>query len=246
MPADILKILTELGLSDTESKAYLASLRLGPGSVQMIAKESKLSRTATYDAIENLEKRGLFSSFERGKKRFYTAEEPERAAAYFRENVHRAEDTLETFLGAIPELRLAIGGERPSVHFYEGREGLSALFRDITAVAPKELDEVSNREDILNSLDDKFLAEARKAMDPEKMRYRILVRGAGPSARSKVQTCRIPDDIKVFHGDIIIYGNRVAFVTFVGKPITVIIESQPLADTARALFDVAWRTCLNQ
>jgi len=243
MPADILKMLTELGLSETESKAYLASLRLGPASVQMIAKNSKLSRTATYDAIANLEKRGLFSRFERGKKRFYSAEEPEQAAVYFRDNVHKVESTLQTFLGAIPELRLAIGGERPGVHFYEGREGLSALFRDITAVAPKELDEVSNREDVLNSLDEKFLEEARKAMDPDKMRYRILIRGGGVRARSNVQTCQIPDDIQVFHGDMIIYANRVAFVTFVGKPVTVIIESQPLADTARALFEVAWRMC---
>lgn len=243
MPTDILKILTELGLSDTESKVYLTSLRVGPGSVQKIAKESKLSRTATYDAIESLQKRGLFSSYERGKKQFYAAEEPEHAAAYFRENVHKIESRLENFLSAIPELRLSFGGERPGVHFYEGDEGLLALFRDITEVAPKELDEVSNIEDVQKSLDEKFLQAARRAMDPEKMRYRLLYRGTTQTPRAKVENCRIPDDIKVFHGDIVIYANRVAFVTFVGKPVTVIVQSEPFADTARALYEMAWRIC---
>ena len=39
------------------------------------------------------------------------------------------------------------------------------------------------------------------------------------------------------------YGNRVAFVEFVGKMVTVIIESKTFADMARVLFNAAWSVC---
>lgn len=243
MPTDIAKLFMTLGLSTTETKVYLASLSLGPTSVQDIAKESKLSRTATYDAVESLQKRGLLSTYERGKKRYFVAEEPEKAVAYFRENMHKMEDHLETFLRALPELKLQVGGEKPTVHFYEGDEGIFTLFRDVASVDPKELDEVSNVEDIYQHLDEKFLLEVRKIIDPTKMRYRLLVRGEAKNPRPGVEICRIPDELGTFHGDIWIYANRVAFVTFVGKPVCVIIESEPFAETARVLFSAAWQVC---
>src|SRR5690242_13407133 len=105
MPTDIAKLFTTLGLSETETKVYLASLSLGPTSVQDIAKEAKLSRTATYDAVEELQKRGLLSTYVRGKKRFFAAEEPEQAVAYFRDNVNKMESQLEVLLHALPELK---------------------------------------------------------------------------------------------------------------------------------------------
>lgn len=243
MPTDIAKLFTTLGLSETETKVYLASLSLGPTSVQDIAKEAKLSRTATYDAVEELQKRGLLSTYVRGKKRFFAAEEPEQAVAYFRDNVNKMESQLEVLLHALPELKLRVGGERPAVHFYEGDDGVFALFRDVAEVDPKQLDEVSNVEDVYSHLDEKFLLEVRKAIKPDRMRYRILHRGEARNPREGVQLCRLPDDMGMFHGDIWIYENRVAFVTFVGKVVTVIVESKPFADTARVLFEAAWRTC---
>jgi hypothetical protein len=50
----------------------------------------------------------------------------------------------------------------------------------------------------------------------------------------------ITQNHKEFGGDIFIYGNKVAFSTLHGKIITVIIESQEIADTVQALFDLAW------
>jgi hypothetical protein len=50
----------------------------------------------------------------------------------------------------------------------------------------------------------------------------------------------ITQNHKKFGGDIFIYGNKVAFSTLHGKIITVIIESQEIADTVQALFDLAW------
>ncbi len=241
MATDILKLFTSLGLTPTESKIYLASLSLGPDSVQEIAKRAKLSRTACYAAVEALQRRGLMSAFERGKKKFFAAEEPENALAQFRGYVKQMEQQIDVLQRALPEVKMMAGGERPSVRFYEGAEALQALFSDVSRSGSKFMYEVSNYDDIYESLDPAALKEARQLLDPRKTQMRILYAGEPRSPRPEVAYGRLPDDAGEFHGDIWIYGNRVALVTFVGRIVVVIVENKALSDTARALYETAWQ-----
>ena len=72
------KELQNLGLSEKEAKIYLASLELGPETVQNIAKKAGINRPTTYLQIESLKEKGLISEFQRGKKTFYAPESPNR------------------------------------------------------------------------------------------------------------------------------------------------------------------------
>lgn len=240
MPTDILKLFTSLGLSPTETKIYLASLGLGPTSVQEIAKKAKLSRTAAYAAIESLQVRGLLSTFERGKKKYFAAEEPENALAHFRGYVKQIEQHIEILERALPEVKMMAGGEKPSVRFYEGDEAIRALFNDVERLQPSFMYEVANLEDVWTILDPKMLAESRKLVDPKKVQIRLLHTGTPRQWREGVQHCELPANLGTFHGDIWIYDNHVAFVSFVGKPVSIIIENKAFAETAKVLFEAAW------
>lgn len=244
MATDFFKLFTTLGLSQLESRVYLASFELGPTSVQEIAKKARLSRTAAYEAIGSLQERGLISTFARDKKRFFVAEEPERLVRYFKESVNEMGSKLEDLSRILPEMKLLAGGERPTVRFYEGREALFSLFNDLAQVNPKQFDEVSNLDDMYDHLDVAYLEEIRKVLDPSKIHTRILHKGKlRREGREHVEFCELLPELGDFHGDIWIYGNRVAFVALVGKVMAVIIESKPFADTARVLFEAAWRIC---
>ena len=240
MAKDLLKIFTSLGLSESETKVYLAGLRLGPTSVQALAKKARLSRTATYDSVASLQDRGLMSTFESGKKRYFAVEDPERAVSYFRDSIQKMRHKLEKLDEVVPEMKLMAGGEKPAVRFYEGTEALFAVFDDVKKVQPKEMREVSNYNDVNDHLDTKMLTEARKSLDPRKTKVFMLHWGEPEKRHPLGNYCSIPKEVGEFHGDIWIYGNRVVFVTFVGKIITVIIESESFAQTAKALFDTAW------
>lgn len=239
MSVDFKGLFTDLGLSSTETKVYLAGLTLGPTSVQEIAKKAKLSRTATYEAVSQLQERGLISTFERGKKRFFSAEEPERALAYFKQHVKRMEDKLETFDRLIAELKMLAGGERPTVRFYEGDEALYALFNDMASVGPREFLEVSNITEVYKHLDVKYLHQVRKALDPNRVKIRLLHRGSLQSPRANTVYHELPTEAGEFHGDLWIYADRLAFTQFVGKIVVVIIESKAFADLARVMFYTA-------
>lgn len=243
MATDFMKLFTELGLSPTETRVYLASLKLGPTSVQEIAKKAKLSRTATYDVISSLQDRSLMSTFERGKKKFFTAEDPEHAVAYFKSRVTDLEDRISTLTRSISEIKMMAGGERPVVRFFEGREALHALFADLVSLHPKELLELTNIDSVYKGLDEKILLEARKALDDSRVKIKMLHRGELRNPRKRAEYCRLLPEFGDFNGEIWIYENRVAFVEFMGKMVTVIIESKVFADMARTLFNAAWAVC---
>ncbi len=246
MPVDFAKLLNDLGLSPTETRVYLASMKLGPTSVQDIAKVAKLSRTATYDVIASLQERGLMSTFERGKKNYFSAEDPERAVAYFKNRVVDLGEKIETFTRSLSEIKMLSGGERPAVRFFEGREALHALFADLVSVQPKELLELSNIDAAYSDLDPKVLLEARKALDETRVKIKMLHKGELRNPRPGAEYCRLLPEFGDFNGEIWIYENRVAFVQFTGKMMAVIIESKGFADMARTLFRAAWSLCSAQ
>jgi predicted transcriptional regulator len=246
MSVDFTKLLNDLGLSPTETRVYMASLKLGPTSVQEIAKVAKLSRTAAYDVIAQLQERGLMSTFERGKKKFFSAEEPERAVAYFKGRMHELEEKIETFTRSLGEIKMLSGGERPTVRFFEGREALFALFSDFGSLHPKELFELSNVDVVYTKLDPKLLMEARKVLDHSNTKIKMLHRGELRNPRSDAEYCRLLPEFGNFEGDFWIYENHIAFVQFIGKMMVVIIESQPFADMAKVLFKAAWSLCSAQ
>ena len=67
------KALLACGLNKKEAKLYLASLELGPATVNKLAKKSRLKRTTIYSLIDSLGARGIIKEVRRrGKKYFFT------------------------------------------------------------------------------------------------------------------------------------------------------------------------------
>ncbi len=56
------KLLKRLGLTEYETRAYLALAKLGPSSVKDIVLESNLPRNKTYEALQKLEQRNMIAT----------------------------------------------------------------------------------------------------------------------------------------------------------------------------------------
>jgi sugar-specific transcriptional regulator TrmB len=67
---DQLKTLQKLGLTEYESRAYLALARLGPSTVREIVLESKLPRNKAYEALQKLEDKNKVVSLPISPKKF--------------------------------------------------------------------------------------------------------------------------------------------------------------------------------
>ncbi len=235
------KLLNSLGFTDSEAAIYLLSLEMGAASVQNLARKAKVSRVTTYAVIESLASHGLMSSVQKGKKKFYAAESPERLLSYVRKRLEGMETTLREVEQLLPHLKLLQRGEKPVVKLLEGKEGIEALQVDLTETAPKSIDEICNRSAIGEIFTAQDLQPFRSKLDSMGVIGRMIYSGTPQGGTRKGTSIKhIVQSPIPFTGDVMIYGSRVALATFKGRLIVVIIESEELAQTMRALFELAW------
>lgn len=239
------KLLKSLGFTESESKIYLLSLEAGPAAVQDLAKKAKVSRVTTYAVIEQLMKDGLMSTVQKGKKQLYVAESPERLLSFVHSRVKTMEATLREIESSLPDLKLLQRGEKPIVKLLEGIEGLRALQADVIQTAPKHIDEFANLETVLAVFSDEELRPFKQELKRMNVTGRFLYTGNKThTGRNADEVRKIKSGVIMFDGDIVIYKNKTAFSTFHGKLITVIIESDVIAQTVKSLFDMAWHSSL--
>lgn len=124
---DISSILHSLGFLDSEIKTYTSALEHGPATVIDLTKHTRLSRQATYVVIDQLTKRGLMSSVVRGKKKYYVAEDPEKLLSYAQRREVEIKERIRDLESVLPELKMKVGGEKPIVKLFEGKEGARAV-----------------------------------------------------------------------------------------------------------------------
>ncbi len=242
MATDFRALLISAGLLPSEAKVYLAARELGSSTAQHIADKAKISRTATYEAIELLRKRGLIAISTVGKKKLFIAEDPDRIVSYLKKEQEKSYNTLQDIERSVDAIRLMSGGTRPTMKVYEGEEALHAYFDHVASVNPKEWLEVTNADDIYSEIDEKVLQSARKSIQSiPANRIFVIYRGHRKNPRSGANFVKIPDAFGDFHGNIAIYDDHIALVTYVGKVVAVLIESPILAQTMRTLFHAAWK-----
>ncbi len=241
MSQDFRALLISAGLLPSEAKVYLAARELGSSTAQHIADKAKISRTATYEAIELLKKRGLIAISNIGKKKLFVAEDPDRIVSYLKKEQEKTQNTLRDVERSVDALRLLSGGTRPTMKVYEGEEALHAYFDHVVLTNPKEWLEMTNADNVYDQIDEHTLLSARKSLQsipPD--RIYLLYRGTRKNPRAGANFAKLPDTYGNFHGNIAIYGDNIALVTYVGKVVAVLIESPILAETMRTLFWAAW------
>ena len=239
---NIESILRSLGLAESEQKTYLAALEHGSSTVLDLSKLTRLSRQATYTAIETLTKRGLMSSMLTGKKRYYAAEHPERLLDYAKRRAGEVAEQIASLERSLPELALRMGGERPVVKVYEGEEGIRTVLDEMRHSNIQESFEITDLDAMYAILKPEDLLPMRSKLKKTGIHISGLYSGAASPKIADSERYALPGEFQNFKSNITIYGNKIALVTFEGKMHSVIIESEALARTMIILFKLAFKT----
>ncbi|MBT4541902.1 MAG: hypothetical protein HOC34_02995, partial [Candidatus Magasanikbacteria bacterium] len=219
------KYLAAFGLSDSEITLYLASLEMGPQSVLQLSKKTKLSRVTIYAVIETLTEKGLMSSIQKGKKQYYAAEPPERLVSVAEKHIHNLEGNIGEMKAHLQELKLVQSGDKPVVKMFEGKEGLVAIQQSVLDTKTEEIREFGNLDNINKIFNDhgehfkKFFNELESR--GVKRRAYFLAKEQSPVKRTEREEYRVISQDKEFHGDILIYEDKVSISTLRGKLISV-------------------------
>src|SRR3989344_680504 len=236
--------LKSIGLSDKEAKVYLAVLELGQGTVQEIAKKAFISRPTTHLILEQLGKLGLISSHEYKNKRVLSAEFPERLLRLMERNEQELKIQRAEIIKILPRLKSLYdqAREHPRVRFFDGKEGLKAMQEDFLRTKTDSILEIYPSDDYRELFHEKEREEYAKQRSKKRVRGQMFYTSSGGQFKKLVKGVEAKQIAKNKNvsSDIIIYGNKVAFAVFRGKPMGIIIESKEIADTLRVLFSIAW------
>lgn len=242
------KHLQDLGLSEKEAAVYLAALEIGRATADQLAKHAKIKRPTTYVQLESLMKMGLVSTFEESKKTFFAPESPEllkRLLSKQRNELDAREKSLETLLPTLKQ-QFASSGERPTVRFFEGKEGIRSIREGLLLLpAGTDLKWIYNHDSLTHVFDETERYEFAKRRAQKGIQLQsIYTRRGGPFDRSDIvpNTERrfVPIERMPLTSDVYIYKNTVAMMALQDKVFGVLIESAEIAESMRVLFRLLW------
>ena len=132
-------------------------------------------------------------------------------------------------------------GERPKVRFFEGSEGINSLREDILKTKTKFLYQILPINIVQKNLSEKkFQDEKIKKLYniPSKSIYYAEKSGVFPRNSGKAEYKFLD---KKFETEIIIYGEKTAFINIKKKPTGIIIDDFSVSQTIKTFFEVLWK-----
>lgn len=244
--------LEKLGLSTTEAKTYLACLELGEASIQQIAKKAELNRITTHVTVEKLVADGLVKEIKKGKRRIIIAEIPERLIDNMLDKKISLERQVNTLNTLLPELKSIYNYSetKPRIRFFEGLEGLKIVYNDTLTGTHKQIQAFTAYQAVDKTLN-KWLNNNYVPARVKKGIHAQVIAPTSNLAKEKGRTDKQQNRKTIlvsskeypFSIEVMIYGNKVAIISFRSKELMgVIIESQEVAKTFFLIFKLAWQT----
>ncbi|EKD58991.1 MAG: Transcriptional regulator, TrmB [uncultured bacterium] len=235
--------LEKLGLSKKEARLYLISLETGPATIAKLAQKSGLKRGTIYEFLDEMVEKGLLEVSISGKRKLYGGTEPKK----LQKIIDRQKDILESLL---PDLSLltSTGPNKPKIKFYEGKEGILKAYYEILDLPDGsevvgfatlgEIYKIFTRSDV-----DRYVKKRAAKRIKEKLIMPTDKYAESHSQDNKKEwreTLLIPRNKFFITNEINVYQNKVAIVSLGEEKVAVIIESQQIADTQRAIFNLIW------
>jgi sugar-specific transcriptional regulator TrmB len=243
--------LEKLGLSEKETKVYLAVLELGGDSVQNVAKKAGVHRATTYLCLDKLEELGLIITEKKGKKIIYAGQYPEKLLTNIIDEQAGLKKREVEIMSILPELKAVFNysQDKPRVKFFEGLNGLKEVYLDTVLSDTEDIKAFISMEKMNPDLH-KWLRETYVPIRKEK-KIKAMVIAPDDVVSKKYQEkdkirlreTKLVDSKKYpFSIEINIYGqNKVALMSYDKREMFgVIIESEEVHKTMKFIFQLVW------
>ncbi|MBT3356554.1 MarR family transcriptional regulator [bacterium] len=240
-------IFEKLGLSEKETKIYLALLESGAISVRGLANITKINRGSVYDILKKLQKKGLVAFYHHETKQKFIAEDPEKLKTLIEEKERKLKTAKSDIEKIIPELRSIQekNGQKPTTKFYEGRTGIKTILDNVFEILASEAN--TEKEYYVYSAKEasEDIKEAYPNFTKDRIKQGISVKAislAGGGRVSGLDQRRWLGTEQNSATFILIYPGRCAFISrdVNGVPVGVIIENEMVYETQKVIFLQLW------
>ncbi|MEP0072904.1 MAG: helix-turn-helix domain-containing protein [Marinomonas sp.] len=237
----------QLGLTPREAQLYQTLLKLGPSSIRDIAEHSGINRGTAYESLKQLQSKGVVSYFPKGKRRFFTAENPDILLNLAEEKRTRLDKTIESLKNTIiPNLHQ----QQPDYHhtnvrYYEGDDGIEWVLRDIlNVVSTQDHKEycVFSSKPIRPYLYRPFPNYTKQRVKLG-INVKVIALGDGGEEAELSERKWIKTEGSVDASYIAIYPPKCAIISLASNnfPSAVVLESKDIAKAQQIIFDTLWK-----
>jgi HTH-type transcriptional regulator, sugar sensing transcriptional regulator len=240
-------VLQQLGLDEKQQKIYFAALELGQASITELSVEAKLKRPTAYNAISELMMLGLIAQTKIGRRKVYSPVHPRRLLDIARLIERTTDDVLPDLIALYNEPKY-----KPRIQVFEGKEGVSLIYKEayellsnkeetlwftrIDALKKYFPDAVTQYQQLLKKLKNPKIRELNSGNAAGRAWAEEVKELSGHSVSMRL----IPEKFPFGTTDNMIFGNKVALFSLGKHVFVIVIESEEIANTFRALFNAAW------
>lgn len=235
--------LIDLGLTESQAKAYLMLIQFGTLSPPELARKTGETRSNAYKVLDRLEGLGLAIKKTGTKKRAYRATNPVQLEALAKQHRAKAMEQEEKVLRALPKLLTFFNtySEQPGIRFFQGQDGIKQIFDDMLRTK-QPIYLIRSPADI-KFYDQKFFEKFKV----QRARLGIKTYALTPDIESATHDIHT-DEINLFTRTWLprnaytgsvewnLYGNKLAIISYGEEAMGVIIESPQIAASFQQLF----------
>ncbi len=232
--AEVEKILEKIGFSQNEIKVYLTLNNHGSLKAGKIAKLAKIDRSSAYNALKNLQEKGLVSYVLIGNVKWFQAVGPKRILEWLKEQ----EEDVKSIIPVLQERHNAkkIEGQ---VRLFKGEKGIKSIFLDIIRTGKDNY--VFGSEGQFSERMPEFAYKFNLLKKQKKIKTKMLIRKGRKEIDSKTSEHRYLPNISESPAVTNIYGDKIAIIIWTDEPEGIIIENEAAAKAYKSYFDFMWK-----
>lgn len=226
--------LKQAGLTENESKVYLALIDLGPCLAGQISRKTGLHRRTVYDTAEMLIKKGLASYILQNNRRLFQATNPSRLMEMIQEKKNLIAPIVSDLLQKYSKTK-----EKEETNFYKGKEGLKSVFEDqLNAKEILVLGASAKAYEILRF----YFKWYDKKRKQKKIKARIIAQSRDVK-KDKIPVAEIRYLPEKYANPVSvnIYGDKTAIILWASQPFAIVIKNKEVSEGYRNYFELMWK-----
>lgn len=242
------KLLQEIGLTEGETKVYLALLKLGETKTGELAKRAGVSSSKVYKILDRLEKKGIVGFVLKAGVKHFSPMNPKTILNYIEEKEKRLEEKKGEIKKIIPQFESLIkkSENKSQASIYEGINGVMNLFGNMLdeLKAGEEYSVIGAKYAPIEGIRELFYKHHLKRID-KKIKLNLL---ANSETKGNLEKTTVTfSNVKYLPGylsttmQIVFYKTKAFIVLWTENPVGFLIENPEAVKGFKAHFDFLWK-----
>lgn len=237
------KTLTDIGLNETQAKAYITLVKNGSVQPPELAEILHIKRPNSYAVLDQLTELGLATKKDVKRKITYYASNPvalEKLARTQRQKAMEYEHTIQASMPTLLNFFHSFSSQ-PGVSFYQGVEGIKEIYNDMLRTRKDMYVFRSSKDQDLMTTD--FFVKFKKRRADLGIKTHMINPSNNPTVWNKqtdkqnnLDRTPINPNLYTADAEITSYGNKVSIISFGEEAIGMIIDSPQIAESIKQIF----------